>query len=148
MFNLRPVSKGLLSLLLTNTAITFTATHKWDGRSHQWLSHYRSLRDHSDVIRLFGQTTNFDSWHTFHRMKSNYLGADCLTRPHLCNAGFTFVFNLTRKKMYLTWHFICEFLKNIFLSFLNVDIPLAISSPDPKREGDRRKTGLSLKMDI
>lgn len=57
--------------------------------------HY--FADHNDVIRLFYHRTAFKIYDWYHRVKSNYLGADCLSRPHLCDSGFTVTFNITSK---------------------------------------------------
>lgn len=79
------------------------ATHGWDYRSAKTVTDYHMyyLADHSDVIRLFYHNIrNFNSNFWYHRIESNYLGAECLTRPHLCDRGFTVTFNITGKTCY------------------------------------------------
>lgn len=43
---------------------------------------------------LYGNMDGFKKEAPDHRLKSNFLGPDCLTRPQLCNNGFSASFDV------------------------------------------------------
>ena len=64
---------------------------------------------------LHGNMLEFFKYEPNQKMKTNYLGAECLTQPHLCENGFSVKFVLKGKSVYFFVFMVFCNMKNTWL---------------------------------
>ena len=86
---------------MINLILLFVAAHIWKS-SEDSIERLQEpmkfvYKDQSGDIPLISNMVNFNKLSHNEFLRSNYIGADCYTRPQLCNSGFSVSFDMESK---------------------------------------------------